>query len=290
MNLRTMTVIAPGPLATIQDLGRPGLGHLGIGRSGAADLVSFGRANLLVGNDNDAATVEMTLGGMRMRFDVDTTVAVAGARCEVLIDGAQAPFGAAIRLRAGQEMRCRTTKFGVRTYLAVGGGIDVPPVLGSRSTDTLSGLGPAPLSAGTILPLGEPTSVARQPFPPPAAEHNADPDRQGPLLVRPGPRADWFTPDAVALLYSSDWTVTPQADRVGVRLAGPALSRSVRSELPSEPMVAGALQVPPDGQPILFLADHPVTGGYPVIGVLADACLHHAAQLRPGETVRFARR
>ena len=282
MTARTVTVLAPGPLSTIQDDGRPGLGHLGIGRSGAADLASLQRANLLVGNEPGAAGIEMTFGGIRLVFQNDAVVALGGAPCGVSTAGHPVPFGAAVRIAAGTELRCRTPKVGVRTYLAVDGGIDVPAVLGSRSTDTLSGLGPAPLAVGTTFPLGSPST---DPAPAPPADAGFTVEHV--LTLLPGPRADWFTIDATRLLLTSRWTVTPQADRVGVRLAGPPLIRRGQQELPSEAMVPGALQVPPDGQPILFLADHPVTGGYPVIGVVTTADLGHAAQLRPGKTVGF---
>ena len=280
MTTRSVTVLAPGPLSTLQDLGRPGLGHLGIGRSGAADQRSLRRANQLVGNARDAAGIEMTFGGLRLRFEHDAVVALTGAPCDASAGGRALPFGVAVPISAGTELRVRTPRTGVRSYLAVDGGLHVPPVLGSRSTDTLAGLGPAPLAIGMSLPLGDPV-------PPPAGM--AAPEFTVPhtLALLPGPRQDWFSAEAIDLLYTADWTVTPQADRVGVRLAGPPLTRAVHAELPSEPMVAGALQVPPDGQPILFLADHPVTGGYPVIGVVAGDDLPAAAQLRPGATFRF---
>lgn len=286
MNARTVTVLAPGPLSTVQDLGRPGLGHLGIGRSGAADRDSLELSNALVGNDNGAAAIELTFGGLRLRFDTDAVVALTGAPCELLVDGHVAPLHAAVPVRAGDVLRCRAPTTGVRSYLAVDGGIDVPPVLGSRSRDMLAGLGPAPLAPGMSLPLGPPAPVTSRPTKTPVVDSFRVTDE--PLTLLPGPREDWFTPGAVAVLQRVAWTVTPQADRVGIRLAGPALTRRVQRELPSEPMVAGALQVPPDGQPILFLADHPVTGGYPVIAVVAARDLPRAAQLRPGGTVRFA--
>ncbi len=292
MTGRTLTVVSPGPLSTVQDQGRPGLAHLGVGRSGAADLPSLSRANRLVGNDIGAAGIEMTLGGLRLRFDADVVVALAGAPCEVLVDGNGAAFGAPIPVKAGQDMRCRTPRTGVRTYLAVDGGLDLPTVLGSRSTDTLSGLGPEPLARGMSLPLGTPsasplTDIRALDDPAPSritsgAQHTS-------LALVPGPREDWFSAEAVALLYGMTWSVTPQADRIGVRLAGPPLTRREQRELPSEPMVAGAVQVPPDGQPIVFLADHPVTGGYPVIGALTSVDLPRAAQLRPGQPVAFRR-
>jgi len=172
---------------------------------------------------------------------------------------------------------------GLRSYLAVRGGVAVEPVLGSRATDLLSGLGPPPLAPGARLPVGEPAGdfpgvdVAAVPEPP------ADPV----LRVVPGPRDDWFAPGALALLTGSPYEVTAQSNRVGVRLSGPALTRAREGELPSEGMVTGALQLPPSGQPILFLADHPTTGGYPVLAVVTTPDLPLAAQLRPGDHVRF---
>ncbi len=200
MTGRTVTVIAPGPLATIQDHGRAGLGHLGIGQSGAADLPSLQRANRLVGNEDRAAAIEMTLGGLRLRLDADAVVAVTGAPCEVLVDGSPVGFGAALRLCVGAEIRCRTPRTGVRSYLAVDGGFGVATILGSRSTDTLSGLGPPPLARGMSLPLGPPPGS-----PPPS---HLDLLADGPvvdtaLTLIPGPREEWFAPAAVALLYDT---------------------------------------------------------------------------------------
>ena len=280
-----ITVIAPGPLATIQDLGRPGLGHLGIGMSGAADRPAHARANALVGNEPDAATIEMTLGRLRVRFESATTIAFTGGLCVLKLDGVQIPAEVAVDVLAGQELRVGAPSSGLRSYLAVAGGIDVPSVLGSRSTDTLSGLGPPRLASGEVLPVG-PSRPAPRPPSPPSTRARPEGDRV-PLTVWPGPRDDWFTPGALETLCAATWTVTPDTNRVGARLSGPTLDRTIARELPSEGMVTGALQVPPNGQPILFLADHPVTGGYPVIGVVTDADLSRAAQLRPGQTLRF---
>ena len=277
-----ITVLAPGPLSTIQDRGRPGLAHLGIGASGAADRDSHDLANALVGNRDDAATIEMTLGRLRVRFETAAAIAVTGAGCPLKLDGSLVPAGELVRVLAGQELRVGAPSSGLRSYLAVAGGIDVPTVLGSRSTDTLSGLGPAKLSPGQVLALG-PLPPAQRPTRP---TPRLDDDR--PLTVIPGPRNDWFDPAALETLCRATWTVTPDTNRVGARLTGPALERSINRELPSEAMVAGALQVPPNGQPILFLADHPVTGGYPVIAVVTEADVSRAAQLRPGATVAFA--
>jgi biotin-dependent carboxylase-like uncharacterized protein len=290
-----ITVVSPGPMSTVQDLGRPGFGHLGIGRSGAADRPAHLMANRIVGNEAGDATIEMTLGRLRVRFADDAVIALTGAAVGATCGaargaasaGATVPMETAFTVPAGQELRVGAPRTGLRTYLAVRGGITVPPVLGSRSTDTLSGIGPARLAAGMTLPVG--SAVARGgPLRP--AERRLLPALRrtsGELRVIPGPREDWFTPQALRVLCDSTWTVTPDADRVGVRLAGPTLERTRTDELPSEPMVTGALQVPASGQPIIFLADHPVTGGYPVIAVITDADLALAAQLRPGHGVRF---
>jgi biotin-dependent carboxylase-like uncharacterized protein len=278
-----LTVLASGPLATVQDRGRRGWASIGVTTSGAADRSAADLANRLVGNDPAAAVVEGTAGGLRVRAERTVLVALTGAPAAVRVDGRPAPFDAPLTLAAGQELGLGMPPVGLRTYLAVRGGVDVPPVLGSRSTDTLSGLGPAPLRAGDRLPVGTLTAaepiVDVAPVRPPAAR---------PVLrVLPGPRRDWLEPAAWSALTTQEWTVTPDSNRVGLRLAGPRLARARTDELPSEGLVAGAVQVPPDGAPVLFLADHPVTGGYPVLAVVASADLSAAAQLRPGDTVLF---
>ncbi|MFI5836996.1 biotin-dependent carboxyltransferase family protein [Micromonospora sp. NPDC051300] len=189
--------------------------------------------------------------------------------------------GRPLSLPAGAVLRIGPARVGVRTWLAVSGGIAVEPVLGSRSTDTLSGLGPPPLRDADRLPLGSP---AGPPAPVDLTVGPPVPDEVR-LTVRAGPRQDWFTPGAVDRLCRAAYTVTPASNRVGARLAGAALPRAVPGELPSEGLVLGAVQVPPDGQPLVFLADHPTTGGYPVIGVVDDVTA--LAQARPGTTVRF---
>ena len=190
-----------------------------------------------------------------------------------------------LSLQAGDELAIGSPSCGLRTYLAVRGGIDVLPVLGARATDTLSGLGPPRLQTGMVLPIGTssldvPTiDVSTEPF---VLAGNPE------LRIIPGPRDDWFEAGALATLCSGAYEVSPMSDRIGLRLTGPVLTRANTGELPPEGMVAGALQVPPSGQPILFLADHPVTGGYPVIAVVHSVDIPIAAQLRPGQTVSFA--
>jgi biotin-dependent carboxylase-like uncharacterized protein len=278
-----LAVLAPGPLTTVQDLGRPGHAAIGVTRSGAADAVAAGLATRLVGNRPEAALLEVTAGGLRLRAGRTVLVAVTGAPVPVEVDGRPAPFAAPMTLRAGSVLALGQPRRGLRSYVAVRGGIDVAPVLGSRSTDTLSGLGPPPVAAGTLLPVGD--LAADEPFVDVAAVW--PPPDEPVLRVLPGPRRDWLAGTAWSALTSGAWTVAADSDRVGLRLSGPRLDRARDDELPSEGLVPGALQVPPDGAPVLFLADHPVTGGYPVLAVVVTADLPLAAQLRPGDEVRF---
>jgi KipI family sensor histidine kinase inhibitor len=287
-------VIRPGPLATVQDLGRPGYGHLGVSRSGAADPGSLVRANELVGNPPGAAGIELTLGRGAFRFPGGAVVAVAGAAAPLTVIGAPgqpgqaAGFGQALIMPAGAELRVGGPVTGLRTYLAVRGGLAGPAELGSRSSDLLARLGPAPLRAGDSLPVAV-DDRELSPAPPPGALWAGDAGTEGPvaLRVRAGPREDWFAAGALDVLCGAEYTVTPASDRTGLRLDGPALTRGRAGELPSEGMVTGALQVPPDGRPILLLADHGVTGGYPVLAVVVSSDVGRAAQLRPGRAVRF---
>jgi biotin-dependent carboxylase-like uncharacterized protein len=270
-------VLAPGPLATVQDRGRAGWAALGVPRSGAFDRAAAGLANRLVGNPAGAALLELTFGGLAVRIHDAATIAFTGALCP------GADWGVAVTVPPGAEVRLGRPGAGVRSYLAVRGGIAVEPVLGSRSTDRLSGLGPAPLRPGAWLPIGP------EPDGPPSGAVAAGPARPAALRIVAGPREDWFAPNALDLLCSTAWTVRTESDRIGVRLDGPALPRSRTEELPSEPTLPGAVQVPADGRPILFGPDAPVTGGYPVLAVVLDADLDAAAQLRPGDELRLRR-
>ena len=278
-----LTVLDPGPLTTVQDAGRAGWASIGVPRSGAADRPSAELANRLVGNRPGAAVLEVTAGGLRVRAERTLLVSVTGAPVPVVVGGRPAPFAAPTTVPAGAVLGLGAPGAGLRSYLAVRGGIDVPPVLGSRSTDTLSGLGPAPLTAGSRLPVG--TDAGDEPVVDVAPV--GTPSDRPVLRVLPGPRRDWLADDTWRALVGEPWGVSPHSDRVGLRLTGPALRRARAGELPSEGLVPGALQVPPDGAPVLFLADHPVTGGYPVLAVVVTADLGAAAQLRPGDVVRF---
>jgi biotin-dependent carboxylase-like uncharacterized protein len=275
----------PGALALVEDLGRPGFAHLGVGASGALDRGALALANRLVGNSDGVAALELLVGGFRARFEGEAWFAVTGAWGSVRLDGRPiAPYTAA-RARDGSVLELGVAERGIRYVLAVRGGVDVPAVLGSRSRDTLAGIGPEPVVSGSVLPVGaEPAASV-----PVIDQDVAFPPEQGAvtLALLPGPRADWFTDAARATLFDTGWRLSEQADRIGARLEGPALDRRRTGELASEATVPGSIQVAGGGQPTILLADRPVTGGYPVIAIVAPASLDAVAQLRPGQAVRF---
>jgi biotin-dependent carboxylase-like uncharacterized protein len=276
-------IVRPGPLTTVQDLGRPGYGAWGIVPGGAADRRSFTLANRLVGNRETAAALEITGGGFEARFAAPATIALTGAPCPVTVAGRAAAMNCPVRVPAAARLAVGPPTLGLRTYLSVRGGLDTPLVLGSRATDLMAGLGHPAVRTGDELPVGTDSDGYPNVDLAPVAGW---PDI---LTVRAlaGPRADWFVPEALRLLYRAAYTVTPASNRIGVRLAGPPLLRGATRELPSEPAIRGALEVPPDGQPILFLTDHPTTCGYPVIAVAEADDTDRAAQLRPGQRVYF---
>lgn len=286
--MTSVLVRRAGPSTTVQDLGRPGWAHLGVPVSGAADSRSLRRANVLVGNDPGHAALEATLLGPELEFEADAVLAVTGAECALRLDGRPAPWDAPVQVPAGSLLRVGPLRRGARAYVAFAGGVDVAPVLGSRSTDVLSGLGPEPVRDGDRLPLG-PVLSPRAPRASRGATPRPTPLAAAPVLrISPGPRRSWFGPGAVQALTASSWRVRPESNRVGVRLEGPALPRTRPGELPSEGLITGAVQVPPVGGPVIFLADRPVTGGYPVLAVVEEADLPLVAQARPGSLVRFA--
>jgi biotin-dependent carboxylase-like uncharacterized protein len=207
------------------------------------------------------------------------TVAVTGAQVTVRVDGRGRDRGHAVAVPVGARVELGDPTWGLRAYVAVSGGIDVEPVLGSRSTDLLSGLGPDPVAAGDVLPVGEPVG---KPVPVDTVR-SSRPRRE--LRLRLGPRDGWFEADSVAALHGASYVVGSDSNRIGLRLEGARIRRRDREELPSEGMVLGAVQVPPNGQPVVFLADHPTTGGYPVIGVVVPEDLAACAQLRPGDEI-----
>lgn len=269
-------------LTTIQDRGRVGLAHLGVPRAGPLDLPAAQLANRLVGNGPDAALLEITLGELALTSSTGVWVAVTGAPAPVTVGGQARGHARSEWLPADTPLELGAPPTGVRSYLAVAGGFAAAPVLGSRATDTLAWVGPPRVADGSELRIGEPAG-------PPAAHDTPRPGPTGPLRISPGPRDDWFAPDAVEALCRATYVVDGESNRVGLRLSGPPLERVRPGELPSEGMVLGAVQVPPSGQPVVLLADHPPTGGYPVIGVVSRDDVWRCAQLRPGEQVRFVR-
>ncbi|HEU4330258.1 MAG TPA: biotin-dependent carboxyltransferase family protein [Lapillicoccus sp.] len=284
--MTTLRVVQPGPYATVQDLGRPGWFSAGVGVAGAADVDSHRLGNRLVGNAESAAAIECVLGGLELDALDAVTLAVTGAPAPVFVDETPTGPAAVLRLHAGQRLRLGLAQAGMRVYVAVRGGVDVPPVLGSRSRDTMAGLGPAPLTAGQELPIGH--DIAAHP------RLDAAPVRRitlDPVSVRVGlgPRDDWFARPTD--LFIGHWVVTDRLDRLGARLARPdglpGLTRRRDAELPTEGMPLGAVQVPPSGEPVVFLADHPITGGYPVIAVVRSADIPLVAQARPGQHLLF---
>ncbi|GAA2924172.1 biotin-dependent carboxyltransferase family protein [Streptomyces enissocaesilis] len=283
MTDRAFAVVRAGALTSVQDQGRPGHAHLGVPLSGALDRPASALANRLVGNPPEAALLETTLNGCAVRPRCAVTVAVTGAPCPVTVDGRPAAWGAPVRVAAGSVLELGHAVRGVRSCLAFAGGVAAEPVLGSRSTDLLSGLGPAPLTDGAVLPLGDETG------PPVYADAVPWQGPPGELVLRagPGPRRDWFTGRALRTLATAVYRVSSASNRIGLRTDGPPLERAAAGELPSEGMVLGAVQVPPDGRPVVFLADHPTTGGYPVIAVVGERDLAAAAQAAPGTPIRF---
>lgn len=283
-----LAIHACGPQSLIQDRGRYGLLNSGVGHAGPADRAAFALANRLVGNAEFAAGIECLLGGLTLSTDTTVAVAVTGADTQVTVDGTPHAHASTIWLEPGRTLQLGTSSRGLRSYLAVRGGIAVEPVLGSRSTDTLSGLGPRPLAAGDRLPVGGDTlplpPIDLAPVLPPA-------DGLVELTAVIGPRHDWFT-DPHALTRGI-WQVSAQSNRIGVRLdrpehsTAPVLTRARAGELATEGVATGSIQVPPSGQPVVFLADHPITGGYPVIAVLTDPDIDRASQIRPGQHLRF---
>ncbi len=276
-------VVDPGGLTTVQDSGRPGWAHLGVPVSGAADGPSLRLANRLVGNPEDAAALETTLRGPTLRFTRPALIALTGAPVDAHEDDRPLAMHAGELVAAGAVIRVGLARAGVRTYLAVRGGVDAERVLGSASTDMLTGLGPPPLARGTRLGVGE----RRSDWPAAALAPVPALPPEPVLRVVPGPREDWFEPGALEQLCATRWDVTAASNRIGVRLRGSRLERARSGELESEGMLPGALQVPPAGAPIVLLNDHPTTGGYPVVAVVVTADLPFAGQLRPGNGVRF---
>jgi biotin-dependent carboxylase-like uncharacterized protein len=282
-----LVVHAVGPGVLVEDLGRPGWAHLGVPPSGALDAEALMLANRLVGNAPGEAALEILLGGVAVTASRSARIALTGASAPIAVDGRSAPWGESVSVAAGATVEIGRPPDGLRCWLAIDGGVAAERVLGSASTDTLTGLGPEPVAEGARLPLGRRRDArgAGSAIP---RERLGDTVR---LRVRLGPRDDWITPESAAALTRQAYVVSTDCDRVGVRLDahdGRTLERArPGEELASEGIVTGAVQATADGRPLIFLADHPVTGGYPVVAVVERADLWKCAQLRPGDLLRL---
>jgi len=288
---RAVEVIDPGLQTLVQDRGRRGLQHRSVSTSGAADAYSYLAGNELVGNAPDAAALEIAYGGAEFVARGQLVLALTGADVEARITSVRgankaAPLWAPFVVDDGTRLELGAPTAGIRTYLCVRGGILASPELGSRSTDILAGLGPRPARRGDLYAIGHAHGGPVGRRVPPAEMPNAT--TVTPLEIDPGPRAHLFTPTSRRLLLESRWTITGDANRVGVRLEGESpLTLTRPRELPSEGIMPGSIQVPPSGMPMVFLRDHPATGGYPLIGIVRSAALNRLAQLPPGSAVQF---
>jgi antagonist of KipI len=281
-------IAKPGLFTTIQDLGRYGYAHLGISPAGAADPLSFRIANLLVGNDENAPALEMTLLGATLEFESSAIVALTGASCECNAGLIQVPVNAAFELPAGATLKCGNITNGARCYLSVQGGFDVPLVMGSASTlvaGHFGGFRGRRLQSGDVLHVQQHGSSRVRSLRPGALESMSAPR---PLHVTRGSQQEWFGPEAFEKLLSSAYIVGEQSDRGGLRLKGEAVRPREQSELLTDGLPLGAIQVPPDGQPIILFVDQQTTGGYPKIANVIAADIHRVGQLRPRNEVRFA--
>lgn len=297
-----LTVLDPGLQTLIQDLGRSGLSDLGVSRAGVADEAAAREVNRLLGNPPQAAVLEALHGGLSLHAEATVVLAVAGAQAPLRITAPEgssrrAPLRTPFALAAGETLSLGAPERGLRSVIGLRGGIAATPVLGSVSADTMSGLGPAPLAAGDRLhTAGVATGAVAEPGSDRSAAESPTLELPTALRFTYGPRADWFSPEEAARLAAQPWAVSQSSNRIGIRLEVPEpetpapnsprpLRRIKEGELPSEGVVRGSLQMPPAGTPVLFLNDHPVTGGYPVIGVVIDEDLPRAAQLAPGDQV-----
>lgn len=289
MKTPAMKIISPGPLSTVQDGGRTGYQSLGFTVGGAADADSMYTANILCGNRPDEAVIEMTLFGITAQFTCDTVIALSGADVSPVVNGVPVEMNRAIALYAGSYLHCSAAQNGVRTYLAICGGLDIADIMGSKSTSLKLGIGGYKgrrLAAGDIIPL----TREAEPFPNmaerilPAAPHGAAVT----LRCVVGPQNDMFTEDAIRTFFTAEYTVSASSDRMGIRLEGPALEAADGTDIISDGIALGSIQVPSDGKPIMLIADHQTTGGYAKIATVISADIALAGQLAPGNKVKFS--
>ena len=285
-------VIKPGLFTTIQDQGRWGYQRYGVGIAGALDPFALAGANLLVGNPEGAAGLEITFLGPILKFHRETVFALAGADLGATLDGQSIPGWTCYLAPSGSILSFRSRKSGVRAYLAVSGGINVPPVMGSRSTYLLGrfgGLEGRALKAQDLLPILPPQENYRNLIGKVFPQNLRPPYQQNPTLrIVLGPFDEFFSEEGIRAFLSTPYTVTPQSDRMGYRLQGVQIKRQKSGELITCGLANGTIQVPPNGQPILLLADRQTIGGYPIIATLIHADLPLAAQCAPGDELRFS--
>lgn len=279
-------VLIPGALSTVQDLGRFGYQRFGIGTSGVMDEEAARAANYLVGNEPGAAVLEMTVAGAKLEFFTDGQIALAGADMGAALNGEPVLRGRTVDISAGDVLQLGFARSGCRAYLAFGGGIAVPPVMNSRSTNLRCGLGGY---EGRALRAGDELAVYEAPAV--AVRECALPVYEPEILLGfvPGPQDDMFSAGALRLFCEAEYTVSPQSDRMGCRLEGPALEAPGGTDIVSDGIAFGAIQVTNAGLPIVLLADRQTTGGYAKIGTVVSADLPKLAQAMPGTRVRFAR-
>ncbi|KMK91113.1 biotin-dependent carboxyltransferase family protein [Rossellomorea marisflavi] len=293
-------VLKPGLLTTIQDLGRTGFQQYGVSVSGSIDPLAHKVANLLAGNESGAALIEITLTGPHLRFHGQTLLSICGADFSPTINGVPQPLWKPLRVDEGDILRFGTTKEGCRAYLAVAGGIEVPEVMGSHSTYLRAGIGGyrgRALQKGDRLTVGTPSCLAKEM----SNELSMNPQtdwsipyelighaRSRTIRIMPGNEYGHFQKESREALFNQSYTVSPRSDRMGCRLSGPALQTEAHRDMISEAVTSGTIQVPPDGQPIILLADRQTTGGYPKIAEVASIDLPRIAQAKPGDELRFA--
>ncbi len=278
----------PGPLTTVQDLGRVGHMHSGFQQSGAMDWYAASLANILCGNDVNSAVLEMTLGGITCRFLEPVVFALCGADMSAVLDGAAVPMQQAVLAPAGSLLKMGIAQTGCRTYMAVSGGLDVPLIMGSRSTNLrcrLGGFAGRSLQAGDVLSVLPSVSLVSGSCVP------CEKPAHGEALIRavPGPQNDYFTKNGIQTFFTEAYTVTPASDRMGMKLSGPAPQAVSGTDIISDGIALGSVQIPAGGQPIILLSDRQTVGGYAKIATVIKADLPRLAQLRPGDTIRFVK-
>lgn len=284
----SIRVQKPGLSTTVQDYGRFGFAHLGISPCGAADAVSLRIANRLVGNDQYAPALEMTLLGATLQFLSDAEIALSGADCGCTLGKDGVAMYSPLKVTANSVLQCGSTLNGVRTYLAIAGGINVPLIMGSASTDVrgkFGGIEGRRLKAGDVLEVG---NDAHGPFRSIPSRILDELSRTGPIRVTRGAQANWFSKEQFNQFLASSYTISEQSDRAGLRLNGESINPIGPGQLLTDGIPLGAIQVPPDGQPILLFVDQQTTGGYPKIANAIAADIHRIGQLRPRDEIRFA--